>query len=59
LGWVEVTVKVAAERVQEVRDFAASLPDPEPPKDPRQMDMLAEIDRQLAGETQGQGDLFG
>jgi hypothetical protein len=59
LGWVEVTVNVAAERVQEVRDFAASLPDPEPPKDPRQMDMLAEIDRQLAGETQGQGDLFG
>ena len=59
LGWVEVTVKVAAERAQDVRDFAASLPDPEPPKDPRQMDMLAAIDRQLAGEVRDQDDLFG
>ena len=28
-GWVEVTLKVAAGRVEELRDFAASLPPPE------------------------------
>jgi len=58
LGWVEVTVKVAAERVEELREFVASLPDPEPPKDPRQLDMLAEIERQLAEKSSNQGDLF-
>lgn len=59
LGWVEVTVKVAAERVEEVRRFVASMPDPEPPKDPRQLDMLAEIEKKLAGGGSDQADLFG
>lgn len=59
LGWVEVTVKVAAERVEEVRRFVASMPDPEPPKDPRQLDMLAKIEKELAGGGNDQDDLFG
>lgn len=58
LGWTEVTVKVAAENVQEVRDFAASLPSPQPPKDPRQLDMLAEIERKLKEGNAVENDLF-
>lgn len=56
LGWIEVTVKVAAEKAQEVRDFAASLPDPSPPKDPRQLDMIERIEREL--EDKRDADLF-
>jgi len=48
LGWVEITVKVAAERAQEVRSFAASLPGPLPPKDPRQLDLIEQINRQIS-----------
>ena len=44
-GWAEVTLKVSAARVPELRAFAASLPPPEPPTDPRQMELLAEIER--------------
>lgn len=62
LGWVELTVKVAAERAVAVRDFAASLPPPEPPTDPRQLDLLAEIERELRGDgggaSQDQRSLF-
>lgn len=40
LGWIEITVKVAAEHADAVRIFAAQLPPPRPPADPRQLDML-------------------
>lgn len=40
LGWIEITVKVAAEHADAVRQFAAQLPAPRPPADPRQLDML-------------------
>lgn len=58
LGWIEVTVKVPAERADEVRRFAASLPDPEAPKDPRQLDLIDEIDRKLSVERVRERDLF-
>jgi len=46
-GWVEVTVKVAHDQVAPLRAFAAALPPPEPPTDPRQLDLLEAIDEQL------------
>lgn len=58
LGWVEVTVKVAAERAREVRSFAACLPDPQPPSDPRQLDLIDEIDRKLSVDSEQEPDLF-
>jgi len=58
LGWVEVTVKVAAEKAQEVRRFAASLPDPQPQRDPRQLDLIDEIDRKLSVDREQEPDLF-
>lgn len=59
LGWCEVTVRVAAEQAREVRNFAAALPDPEPPTDPRQLDLVEEIERRLAGgDGEVQDDLF-
>lgn len=58
LGWVEVTVKVAVERAQEVRRFAASLPDPQPPSDPRQLNLIDEIDRKLSVDSEQEPDLF-
>lgn len=64
-GWAEVTVKVDRERVQEVRDFAASLPAPPPPNDPAQLSMLEQLDAILAGDVsqqaigeKDQGSLF-
>lgn len=48
-GWAEVNVRVAAEHADAVKAFAGSLPPPSPPTDPRQMSLLDEIDRQLAG----------
>jgi hypothetical protein len=47
LGWVEVTVKVAAGRADEVREFAASLPVPTPPTDPDQLSLIELIDGRL------------
>lgn len=47
-GWQEVTVRVSATQAQAVRDFAAGLPDPQPPTDPRQLDMLQQIERDLS-----------
>jgi hypothetical protein len=44
VGWVDVTVRVPADHVQAVRDFAASLPPPSPPSDPRQIDLIERID---------------
>ena len=60
-GWAEITVRVAAERAQDVRDFAATLPEPTPPTDPRQLDLLDHIERELseARSGPGQDDLFG
>lgn len=58
-GWSEVTLKVAAERADEVRAFAASLAPPAPPTDPRQMSLLAALDAQLgAAEADNQKATF-
>jgi hypothetical protein len=51
-GWSEITLKVAADRVEEVRAFAAALPPPQPPRDPRQLDLLQRIEEELAGSVQ-------
>lgn len=60
LGWREITVRVGQEQVDAVRDFVAGLPPPEPPTDPRQLDLLDRIDEELAdGDVSpGQGSLF-
>lgn len=60
-GWVEINVKVAADRVGEVRAFVASLAPPEAPIDPRQLDLIERIEQELNGEnaTPEQNDLFG
>ncbi len=60
LGWTEVTVKVAAHRAQDVRDYAASLPAPVPPTDPDQLSLLDRIEEELeAGDTSpDQGQLI-
>lgn len=47
-GWVEVTVKVAADQVDGLRVYAASLPPPAGPTDPVQLDMLAQLDAELS-----------
>lgn len=49
-GWREITVRVGQEHVEAVRDFVASLPDPEPPTDPRQLDLLDRIQCEIDGE---------
>lgn len=48
-GWSEITVKVASEHAETVRSFAAQLPPPRPPADPRQLELLAQLDRQITG----------
>ncbi len=66
-GWVEVVVRVAADQVGAVRDFAASLPPPALPTDPAQLSMLDQLDAMLAGGDMSrpndhisrQGNLFG
>lgn len=50
-GWMEVNLRVGQEHAEALRAFAASLPPPAPPTDPRQLDMLAELDRQLSGKA--------
>lgn len=50
-GWVEITMKVDERRVDEVREFVASLPPPSPPTDPNQMSLLKELDAQLCGDN--------
>lgn len=50
-GWAEVNLRVGQEHAEALRAFAASLPPPAPPTDPRQLDMLAELDRQLSGKA--------
>jgi hypothetical protein len=60
LGWQEVTLKVGREHVEALRAFASSLPDPEPPTDPRQLDLIDRIEEELSNSDpfQGQGSLF-
>ena len=54
-GWTEVNVRIGIEQVDAVKAFAASLPPPSPPTDPRQLSLLDEIDRKLlADETKGE-----
>jgi len=58
LGLLKVEVWVAESQAPKVRDFARSLPAPEPPTDPRQIDWLREIDAKLDGGERGQGSLI-
>lgn len=58
LGWREVTVRVAQEQADVLRQFAATLPDPKPPTDPAQLDMLAQLDATISGGDPSQPDLF-
>lgn len=63
LGWAEVTVRIDRERAEDLRTYAAGLPPPRPPTDPDQLDMLAELDAALSGDSsprpdQGQGFLI-
>lgn len=48
LGYVEVNLRVPKRDLEMVRRFVAALPPPEPVTDPDQLDLLAEIDRQIA-----------
>lgn len=59
-GWVHLTVKVGQEHAQAVKDFVASLPDPSPPHDPRQLDLIDRIEEELAAGdiSLDQGRLF-
>lgn len=50
-GWVEVNVQVASEKSEELRAFAASQSPPAPLTDPRQLDLLDALDRQLRGSA--------
>ena len=56
LGWTEVNVRVGQEQVDAVKMFAASLPPPPHPTDPRQLSLLDEIDRQLKSTAVDQRD---
>lgn len=66
MGWREVTVRVAQEQADALREFAASLPDPKPLTDPDQLDMLAQLDAAISGgdmssfemQSNDQGNLF-
>lgn len=49
LGWAEISLKVPADRIEEVRAFAASLGEPATPTNPDQLSLLDAIDRALAG----------
>lgn len=49
-GWTEVNLRIAAEHAEALRAYAATLPPPKPPTDPRQLSMLEALDRQLRGE---------
>jgi hypothetical protein len=46
-GWVEVTIRVSQTHVGDLRAYAAALPPPEPPTDPRQLDLLKALDAEL------------
>ena len=50
LGYVETTVRVPKRDLELVRRFVAALPPPEPVSDPNQMDLLDQIDREIASD---------
>lgn len=50
LGYVETTVRVPQRDLDLVRRFVAALPPPEPVSDPNQMDLLDQIDREIASD---------
>lgn len=54
-GWTEVNLRVGQEHAEALRAFAATLPPPAPPTDPRQLSLLDEIDRQLSGGAEVRG----
>ena len=60
MGWREINLRVGQEHVEAVRAYVASLPPPEPPTDPRQLDLLDRIDQELTeGDTSpDQGQLI-
>lgn len=66
LGWRELTVRVAQEHADALRQFAATLPEPKLPTDPDQLDMLAQLDAAISGgdmssfemQSNDQGNLF-
>jgi len=50
LGYVETTVRVPKRDLEMVRRFVAALPPPEPVTDPDQLDLLDQIDREIASD---------
>lgn len=48
-GWAEVTVRIDAQRADDLRAYAASLPPPPGPTDPAQLSMLDQLDAMLTG----------
>ena len=60
LGWREVTLRIPADQTEAVRAFVAGLPDPQPPRDPRQLDLIDRIEEELASGdgSPDQGSLF-
>lgn len=58
LGWTEISVRIAREHTEVLRSFAATLPPPTPPKDPRQLDLIAQLESQLQSGTSNQEELF-
>lgn len=49
LGWSEITLKVSAEHVAHLREYAASLTPPPPLTDERQLSLLEQLDAQISG----------
>jgi len=50
-GWKEVSLKINPAYEAELKAFAASLPPPDPPKDPKQIDLIDYIEKQISGEV--------
>lgn len=46
-GWTHLSMRVPTERLDDVRAFIASLPQPSPPTDPRQLDLLSALEERL------------
>lgn len=57
-GWREITIRVGQEHVDAVREFVASLSPPAPPTDPRQLDLLDQIDLEIMSDDDEQPGLF-
>lgn len=50
LGYAEINLRVPRRDLELVRRFVSALPPPEPVTDPDQLDLLAEIDRQIVSD---------